>query len=67
MLKLRIDVDKINDALYWWMNLKIGIDSFKDALYWWRNDEYKAFWVELNSGYYQLNPMEYHRVMLGLC
>lgn len=24
-----------------------------------------AFWVELNSGYYQLHPQQYREVMLG--
>ena len=45
--------------------LRIGFDSFKDALYWWGENEYPAFWVELNSGYYQLNPKEYEEIMLG--
>ena len=45
--------------------LRIGFDSFKDALYWWGENEYPAFWVELNSGYYQLNPKEYQEIMLG--
>jgi len=45
--------------------LCIGIDSFKDALYWWGENEYPAFWIELNSGYYQLNPQQYSEDMLG--
>ena len=45
--------------------LFIGIDSFKDALYWWNENEYAAFWIELNSGYYQLNPQQYSEDMLG--
>lgn len=45
--------------------LFIGIDSFKDALYWWNENEYPAFWIELNSGYYQLNPQKYREDILG--
>lgn len=47
--------------------LSIGFDSFKDALYWWMTMENEptdvaAFWVELNSGYYQLHPEEYTKI-----
>lgn len=44
--------------------LSIGFDSFKDCLYWWKENEYPAFWAELNSGYYQLNPELYREEML---
>ena len=44
--------------------LFIGIDSFKDALYWWNENEHPAFWIELNSGYYQLHPQKYSEDML---
>lgn len=47
------------------IQLCIGIDSFKDALYWWNENEHPAFWIELNSGYYQLNPQQYSEDMLG--
>ena len=43
----------------------MGFDSFKDALYWWNENEMPAFWVELNSGYYQLHPQQYTEIMLG--
>ena len=54
--------------------LSIGFDSFKDALYWWIGNmtmenhhlyqptDVAAFWVELNSGYYQLHPEEYTKI-----
>lgn len=45
--------------------LSIGVDSFKDALYWRNENELPAFWVELNSGYYQLHPKQFAEVMLG--
>ena len=44
--------------------LFIGIDSFMDALYWWNENEHPAFWIELNSGYYQLHPQKYSEDML---
>lgn len=44
--------------------LNCGFDSFKDALYWWRENEMPAFWIELNSGYYHLNPKLYAAAML---
>lgn len=45
--------------------LFIGIDSFMDCLHWWKENEYPAFWMELNSGYYQLNPNLYAQDLLG--
>jgi hypothetical protein len=47
------------------IKLFIGIDSFKDALYWWNENELPAFWIELNSGYYQINPELYSEAVLG--
>lgn len=44
--------------------LNCGFDSFKDALYWWCENEMPAFWIELNSGYYHLNPKLYAAAML---
>jgi uncharacterized protein YecE (DUF72 family) len=44
--------------------LFIGVDSFKDALHWWGENEFPAFWIELNSGYYQMNPQKYMEDML---
>jgi len=54
--------------------ISIGFDSLKDSLYWWISimtmenhhlsdpTDVAAFWVELNSGYYQLHPDEYTKI-----